>query len=111
MRSGVSVVGLVCVLVGGSAFRDLLAHDPPQALRARIHTVAGHPVVATRAFLPGAHQPFVGQHLEVPAHGRLRQLEHRAQLGDCALMALENEQQPAPGGVGQCRHSVEYREV
>jgi hypothetical protein len=43
----------------------------------------------------------------VPAHGALWKLHCGAQLADGQLVPVEQQQQPAPGGVGKRREAVE----
>ena len=65
-------------------------------------------VEARGAVAPRRHPAAVGQRLEVAAHGRLRQLQHRTQLGHGQLVALEQQQHPAAQRVGQRRHVLEH---
>ena len=43
----------------------------------------------------------------MPAHGALRELERAAQLPHRQLVAVEQQEEPAPGGVGERREAVE----
>jgi hypothetical protein len=55
-----------------------------------------------------APQPgLVGQDLQVPAHRRLRELQHVAELGYPELVPLEEPQEPQAGGIGERLHPAE----
>ena len=49
----------------------------------------------------------IRQHLEMPAHGGLRELERGLELPDRQLLALQREQDPAPNRVGQRAQAIE----
>ena len=64
-------------------------------------------VVAAGAVAPRRHPARVRQRLQMPADRGLRQLQHRAQLADRQLLALEQQQHPAAGRIGQRRKVIE----
>jgi hypothetical protein len=89
------------VLLRARGIGDLVAHDLPEALSAVVHAFAEAPVEAARAFGASGHPAAIGERLQVPADGRLRDLHHRADLGDRQLLPLEQQEDAAPGQVSQ----------
>ena len=73
---------------------DLAADDLPQA-PAESGSAAASTVQPAGRLAARGHPAAVGQRLQVPADGRLRQLQHVAQLRDGQLVALEH-QRPSP---------------
>ncbi len=95
------------VLLRGAAAGDLLTqHQPQLAGGCRL-------LVDQRAVAPGGALLAVGdpaarrQRAEVAAGGRLRQLQHLAELRDRQLLALEDQQQPAAERFVELRQIVE----
>ena len=87
--------------------RRALAHQLPEALGVRLEAARAHAVAAARPLLAHVQPAVAGEHLEVAAHRRLRQLHDRAQLRDGELVALEHEQQPAARRLGEVAHALE----
>ena len=89
--------------------RDLLAQQRPEPPRVRVALVERERVVAAGAVAARRDPARVRQRLQVPADGRLRQLQHGAQLGHRQLVPLENEQHPAPRRIRQRGQVVKNR--
>ncbi len=98
--------GAAGVLLGGRGLAGLFANQRPQP-RGRLVEGRGQTVVARSAIATRDHPAVVGQGLEVAADGRLRQLQHGAQLGDRQLEPLEQDEQPAAHGIGEGRHVLQ----
>ena len=75
-----------------------------------IEVVERHAVEAAGAVAPRGHPVVICQRLQVPAHARLRRLQHGAQLRHRQLVLLEQQQHTAAGRIGQRRHVVENRD-
>ena len=97
------------VLIGGAGRRHLLADQRPQPPRAGIELVDREAVIAAGTVASRDHPTGVSERLQMPTHGRLRQLQNRAHLRNRELMAFEQEQQSASQRVGERRHVVEHR--
>jgi len=67
----------------------------------------GHAITAARALGPRHNPALVAQNLEVTAHGGLRELQYGPDLVYGELVALEDEQHPAPRRIGEGCHPVE----
>ena len=96
------------VLRGTPHPRRLLPEQPPEATGGGVEALERHAVEPARALGPGGHPPIVGQHLQVPAHRRLRELQHRAQIGDGELVALDEPERAGPRRVGERAHPAEH---
>ena len=86
---------------------DLVAHELPQPARRWVERRPGHRITAARTFGTRRNPPFVGERLEVPAHGALRELERDAQLTHGELVPVEQQEQPTPGRIGERREAIE----
>jgi hypothetical protein len=95
------------ILLGGWRGAHLVSHELPEPARRRIERRPRHHVAPAGALGTRLNPALVGQGLEVPAHGALRQLQRRAQLAHGELVPVEQQQQPAPGGVGERAEAVE----
>ncbi len=95
------------VLLGTSRGGHLLGDERPQPASAGIEVVDRHAVEAARAVAPRRHPPIVGQRLQMPADGRLRHLEHRAELGHRQFVLFEQQQHAAARRIRQRRHVVQ----
>ena len=89
---------------GGPAF-DLPACRKPEPPSRRFHLVQQHPVETGGADGSILRPSAVSQHLQVPTHRRLRQLQDLAQLDDAQLIALQQPQQAQAGFIGQASHA------
>jgi TRAP-type C4-dicarboxylate transport system permease small subunit len=107
VTAGHDPVQTVGVVPRDPGLRELFPHRGPQPANRRLELAARHAVPVAGAFASRGHQPQVGKHLEVPADGRLRQLEGGLDLTHGELLALQHEQQPAPDGVGERAQAVE----
>src|SRR5690606_38185226 len=66
-----------------------------------------HSIESARPLGSRRDPPTVAEHLEVPAHGGLRQLQRGSELAHRELSRLEREEQPSPRGLGQRAEVVE----
>src|SRR5690348_2961404 len=81
----------------------------PQSFRGRVEAALDHRIKAARAFSARDHPPLIAQNLEMPTDGRLRELEHRAELPDHELAAVEEQENSAPRRISEGADAVEDR--
>src|SRR4051794_3138694 len=65
----------------------------------RVAVVERQGVIPARAVTPRAHPLRIRQRLQVPADGRLRQLDDGAELRHGQLLPFEDQQHPSAGRV------------
>ena len=95
----------------GDRVREALAHELPEPARGLVELVDRERVVAARAVAPGGDPAGVGEQLEVPRDGGLRQRERVAQLDDRQLDAVEAREHAAARGVGEQAELAEQAAV
>ena len=95
------------VLVRGPCRPNLVPQQRPQPSRLVVAFVERQRVVAARSVAPRRHPLGIGQSLEVPADGRLRELQDGTQLAHRQLVLFEQEQHSAAGRIGQRRQIIE----
>jgi hypothetical protein len=86
---------------------DLASHDLPQPLGRIRQRRSVHGVEPARRLAPRRHPAAVGQGLQVPADGRLRQPKHLAQLRNGQLVRFQHRQDAHTGGVREHGELVE----
>ncbi len=97
------------VLLRAGCPGHLIPDDRPQTARALVRPVTGHAVVAAGPVPPRHHPPAVGQRLEVPADGGLRQLQYCADLRHRELVPLDAHEHAHADRVREDSQVVENR--
>jgi hypothetical protein len=113
-RGGALTIGRI-----GAVAAEPRAHDRPEVARGLVD--AGREAVVTEpSVLARLHPPLVRQRLQVPAHRRLGDLQHGAELPDRELATVEQREDADPrlvaervevvqdGWRAQCIHRFEY---
>ena len=95
------------ILRGRRRGTHLFADEQPEAPRRSTELVSGHRVQTAGPLRARSHPPVIGERFEMPAHGRLRQLQDSAQLGNGQLMPIEEQQDPAARRIGQRGQMIE----
>lgn len=81
----------------------LLFGELPQ-LRRCVSVLLDHRVQVRRPLRAGLNEPALGQHLQVPAHGRLRQAQALDHVCDTQLSPIQEPQNAQTGGLGEALH-------
>ena len=95
------------VLAGAGGDGHLGADQHPEVLGRVIEAGRDHSIEAAGSVAAGDDPSVVGEGLEVAADRGLRELQDRAELRDRELVAVEEEQDPAPRHVGEDGEAVE----
>jgi hypothetical protein len=87
----------------------LFAGEEPQLAGRRVYLVENHAVLVRRPLRPAVDPPLVGEHFQMPADGRLRELEDVAQVHYAQLVPLQQVQQAEARLVRERLHAAEQR--
>ena len=100
---GLETLDVASRLLGGG---HLAPGQAPELAGQRLELFPAHPVEAAGTVAADLQPAVVRQHLQVPAHGGLGQVQHLGELRHRQLPLLEDQEQTAPGWIGQNRHAV-----